>query len=303
MAQVTNTQWLKEGLGGGKDSEGVITQTESVIITFDEIVSTVTEAISLSGFKPGLPHRNDPSLLLQPAFDSNVHTDDNASVWQFDFTYSTASFNDISIINETYTPAVRISKWTYNRTVVTDKESSDPILLPTGEPYDSAFLEQISAPIISVTVKEYSANIQRIAQIGSINNSSIRIAGIKIPKYCAMLDDYNPEPHRDEDKYLTFRNTFKIKLKFAKNSSGQEIGFKIEALAASFNQVVNGELEAIKVRDPEFPDDRTKDILAATPQMVDTNGALTTTPFYQEWVTDDLIAFGQFGLPSSYPAS
>jgi len=303
MATVTNTQWLKDGLGGGQDESGIIIQTESVIITFDSIVTTVKEAIADSGFFVGQVHRDDDLLVLQPGFESNVHSDDNAQVWQFDLTYSTAGFNSSSRSDSTYTTEIGISKWTYNRTVLTDQVSGETILLPTGEIYDSSFEEQVSAPIISVTVKDYTPKISRIALIGSINDTAITIAGVPIPKYCAMLDDYSPQPHRDEEGYLTFRNTFKIKLKFANNKAGNSIGFTIESLAASFNQVVDGKLVAIKVEDPEFPDDRKKDVLAATPQMVDTNGELTSTPFYQEWVINNPISFSQFGLPTSYPVS
>ena len=301
MAQVTNTQWLKDGLGGGQDDEGVITQTESVIITFDGIVNNVKEAIKISGFVAGQRHRNDFDLVLQPGFEANVHQDDNAHVWVFDLTYSTINQNSFSIIDETYKPQVKVTKWTYPRTVVSDKVSGEPILLPTGEPYDSAFIEQVSAPIISITVKEYSDNIQRIEQIGAINDADIRIAGISCPKYCAMLDDYQPEAHRDEKGYLTFRNTFKIKLKFAQNKEGNTIGFTVESLAASFNEVVEGELTAIEVLDPASTEEKPKYILAATPQLVDANGAKTTVPYYQEWVVNNTTSFRSFGLPTSYP--
>jgi len=303
MAQVIDTLWLKEGLGGNLDSSSVITQTESAIIVFSDIIPTFKEAVATSGFYVGQVHRNDNTMILQPDFEANVIDEDNAKVWRFDLTYSTAGFNPQSGNEDTQTDRVSISKWTYNRTVTADLGTRAPILLPTGEPYDAAFIEQVSAPIISITVKEYSANIGRIEKIGSINDSSLNIAGISCPKYCAMLDDYNPQPHRDEQGYLTFRNTFKIKLKFANNAAGNEIGFKIETLAASFNQLVDGKLEAIRVADPEFPDNRKKDILAATPQMVDEDGKLTTEPFYQEWLVNNAIPFGNFGLPSSYPVS
>ena len=89
----------------------------------------------------------------------------------------------------------------------------------------------------------------------------------------------------------------------ATDISGDEIGFTLESLAASFNQLVDGQLEAIKVADPEFPDNRKKDILAATPQMVGADGKKTTTPYYQEWMPFDSVSFSQFGLPSNYTVS
>jgi hypothetical protein len=302
MANIVATKWLKEGLGGGASDSG-ITHNESIIIVFDDFITTSYDAISFSGFSPGQVHRDNDFLILQGNIEANVHTDDNAKVWQFDLEYSTFGFNETSIINDTYRPKVAISKWSYPRVVTTDKVTGLAILLPTGEPYESSFIEQVSAPIVSITVKEYSAEIDRIALIGSINSTSIRIAGITCPPYCAMLDDYSPEPHFDDDGYLTFRNTFKIKMKFFKNKAGEEIGFKLETLAASFNQLVTDQLEAIKVADPEFPTDRKKDILAANPLMVDVNGVKTSTPFYQEWVVHDVVSFGQFGLPTNYTVS
>ena len=47
---------------------------------------------------------------------------------------------------------------------------------------------------------------------------------------------------------------------------------------------------------------RAKQILdKSEPQMLDENGELTTTPYYVENVTYDLIDFGQFSLPTAYP--
>lgn len=298
MAQVTNTQWLKDGLGGGQDSEGIITHAESVIITFDSLVSTTKEAIDHGGFRAGQRHRLDDNLILQPNIDADVHEDDNAKVWIFNLTYSTNGFNESSLEDDTYTPEVDFGKWTYNRVVTVDKETGDIIKLPTGELYDPQFVEQVSSVIMSITVKEYSANIDRISLIGSINDTEIRIAGVLCPKYCAMLDDYKPKPFVDEKGYLTFRNTFDIKLKFFKNVSGEEIGFKLETVASSFNQLVGGELEEITVKDKDG-----EEVPVATPQLVDQNGAKTTTPYNQEWVVHDLTSFRAFGLPTSYPVS
>ena len=303
MANVSNTKWLKDGLGGSQDDKGVITHSEAVIIVFDDFVADMVQAISDSGFRAGQVHRSNDFLLLQSNITASAHEDDNAKVWLFELEYSTRGFNEDSQDDETYRPSVDISRWSYPRTVTRDKVTGLPILLPTGEPYESAFIEQISAPILSITIKEYSANVDRIAMIGSVNSTQIRIAGITCPKYCAMLDDYIPKPHYDEEGYLTFENTFKIKLKFFKNKSGTEIGFTLESLAASFNQLVAGQLEAIKVADPQAPTDRSKDILAATPQMVDAAGAVTSTPYYQEWMPFDSVSFSQFGLPSNYTVS
>jgi hypothetical protein len=303
MANILEIKWLKNGLSGSQTDNGSITHSEIVIIVFDDFIHTALDAISHAGLRAGQPHRKNNFLHLKPGFTAEVHEDDNAKVWKFDLEYSTRGFSENAIDEENYRPSISISPWSYPITVTRDKVTGEPILLPTGEPYESAFIEQVSAPIVTITVKEYSAHIDRISLIGSINESFIRIAGVNCPKYCAMLADYSPEPHYDEDNYLTFQNTFKIKMKFFKNKQGSEIGFKLETLASSFNELIGGKLTAIKVADPEFPTDRKKDILAANPIMVSASGKQTSSPHYQEWVVHDTTSFSRFGLPSNYTVS
>jgi hypothetical protein len=123
-----------------------------------------------------------------------------------------------------------------------------------------------------------------------------------------MFDDYKTEPYRDEDGFLTFFNTYSIKTKFVKNNQGSEIGFKVETLAASFSQLVDGKLEAITeklITTPEEGgnDEVSEQVQVSEPVMIDKDGAVTTDPFYQEHMPFDLISFSQFGLPSSYPVN
>ncbi len=160
--------------------------------------------------------------------------------------------------------------------------------------------------MLTITIRENSARMDRLEEIGKINNSSITIAGLTFPKYCAMFFNYSSEPFQDELGYWTFLNTFQIRGKFkeAQTDGKGIIGFQLEQLASGFNrrddEAPNGKVE-IKVADPEFPTDRTKDVPVATPQMLDANGDLTTTPYYEYFVVNDLTDFGKFNLPSSYP--
>ncbi len=312
MASITNTYWLKDGIAGSKDANGVITQNESCRLVFDEVVTTVSEAITFSGFRSGQVHRTSGHMFLNNEISATVDSDSNGSSWVFDLSYSTRSYESNSNDPVVYRPKVSISKWTYTRTVDFDKLTDLPIELPTGEKYDPPLMEQISAPIIHVTVRENSSNISRIADIGSINNAAISICGIDIPAYCGMFDDYTTEPSYDEEGYLTFLNTYAIKCKFLKSKTGVKIGFMVEALAASFNQKVNGELLEITVKsittaadpgaDPPVTE-VSEQVPVATPQMIDENGELTDTAYYQYWVPQDLISFSGFGLPSSYPVN
>jgi hypothetical protein len=118
-----------------------------------------------------------------------------------------------------------------------------------------------------------------------------------------MFEGYKPSPYRDAEENLLFKNTFTIKLKFFENKAGEQIGFKRESLQAGFNQIVAGDKVEIRVADPEAPTDRSKDQPVATPQMLDSAGLLTETPYYVENVTFDLVSFAQFSLPTAYPVT
>jgi len=304
MAQALNTFFLKEGRGGSVSTTGT-TQDESVIIVFDSVVENVDDAVVASGFKPGQQHRSGKFLFLDDSIDAEVHQDDTGRTWMFELTYSSRSFNPTENDNSgSYRPEIRTGKWTYTIVVDRDKKTGDPIANTVGDPYDPLPIETISAPMLSITIQEYSANMGRLADLGSINNGAITIAGLPAPLYCCMFDDYQSVPYWDEEGYLSFKNTFTFKYKFFKNKAGKEIGFQLEAVNQGFNEkddtAPNGKVE-IKVADPEFPTDRTKDVPVAVPQMLTEAGLKTNEPFYQEWVVHDLLDFTQFGLPTAYP--
>jgi len=307
MAQVVNTFFLKEGLSGETSGTGS-TINESVIIVFDTVVNNPLTAISSSGFKKGQQHRSGKLLFLTGGIGADVHQDDTGKTWIFDLSYKTRADSE-SADNEdpntgTYRPEVKLGKWTYTRVVDRDKVTGDLVANTAGDIYDPLPIETISAPTISITVQEYSANMGRLQDLGSINSDAIELAGVEAPKYCAMFDDYQTIPRWDNEGNLTFRNTFTFKLKYFKNQAGDLIGFTLEAASQGFNSkdltAPNGLVE-IKVADPESPTDRAKDVPVATPQLLDENGLVTSTPFYQEFIVQDVIDFTGFGLPTSYP--
>lgn len=307
MAEILNTFWLK-GVDGGMGADGIITQNEVAIIEFDSVVETVPDAVEFSLFRGGQEHRSSEILFITGDIEANVKEETNGMVWKFSLTYSTAGFNVNTNDPVNYRPKVGYSKWTYSRVLYNDKDTGDPILLPNGLPYDPPIMETVSSMIIHVTVRENAANANRITQCGSVNDSSVTIAGTRIPKYCGMFDDYKTEPYRDEEGFLTFFNTFSIKTKFAKNKSGSEIGFTLETLAASFSQLVDGELEAITEKLVTTPaeggnDEVSELVQVSEPQMIDKEGIVTSAPYYQEHMPFDQIRFSQFGLPTSYPVN
>jgi len=307
MAQVLNTFFLKSGRGGSIDADG-ITQNESVLVEFDEVVENVDDAVSDSGFKKGQQHRSGKLLFLNAGIEADVHEDDTGKTWAFELTYTTKAGFDSSDNDDpdtgTYRPEVKLGKWSYTRVVDRDKVSGDLVANTAGDPYDPLPVETISAPMMSITVQEYSPNMGRLQDLGSINSRAVTLAGLPAPKFCAMFDDYQTEPHWDVEGNLTFKNTLTFKFKYFRNKAKKLIGFTLEAASSGFNSkdatAPNGRVE-IKVADPQFPTDRSKDVPVATPQLLSEAGLVTSTPFYQEFVTLDVIDFTTFGLPTSYP--
>ena len=298
MAQVLNIFYLGDGLGGDVDpTTGQITQNETAIVIFSEPVRTVPQALKEGPFKPGKEHRFDRSMQLDGNIQANKTSEDNATSWTFQLTYKTLTLGSTTARDdENYRPVVKPGRWTYSRVVDRDKETGEAFLNPAKDPIDPLPVEQISSPLLRITLKEYSANMQRLNFVGSVNNAAIRIAGVDCPKYCVMFDDYIPEPYTDEEGILTFNNTFIVKLKFFKNKDGQEIGFKLEILNQGFNFLDGGIKKEFQVEDA---DGNMQPV--ATPQLLDENGEPTDTPTYTERLPFDLQDFSQFGLPNEYP--
>lgn len=307
MAIVVDKFFLKDGLGGTRGSSGS-TIDETALIVFDTVVDDPLDAISFSGFKKGQQHRSGKLLFLSGDIDADVLQDDTGKAWTFLLSYSTKSGFDSADNDDpdtgTYRPEVKLGKWTYTRVVDRDKVTGDLVANTAGDVYDPLPVETISAPTISITVQEYSAHMERLQDLGSINSAAITIAGVEAPKYCAMFDDYQTVPYWDTEQNLTFKNTFTFKMKYFQNKAGVLIGFTLEAASQGFNSkdvtAPNNKVE-IKVADPDFPTDRTKDVPVATPQLLDADGLVTAVPFYQEFVVHDILDFSVFSLPTSYP--
>lgn len=298
MATVDNIFYLKEGVGGSQSGPGgQITQGEQAIVVFNEPVKTVKQALKDGPFKVGLRHRFDRDLVLSGDIDAEVLDDGTAREWLFSLNYTTELLTaSQSREEETYIPVVEPGKWIYSRVVDRDKETGEAFLNPAKDPIDPLPVEQISAPLLRITLKEYSANMQRLNLVGNINNNFIRIAGVDCPKYCVMFDDYIPKAYRDEDGILTFKNTFVMKMKFFKNKGGEEIGFKLETLNQGFNYLDGGTKKEFQVED-----DNGDLQPVATPQLLAPDGTPTDTPSYTERNPFDLSDFSIFGLPNNYP--
>lgn len=303
MANIVNTYWLKASLAGDKSS-GVITQNETVLITFDEVVDNVIDAVESSGFIEGQPHRLKPfELFLNDDIGADVLEDDTGLTWEFTLVYTTRPWGGSTTTDadEFYVPEVTFGKWSYQLVVDRDKETGEAFLNPAGDPIDPLPIESISSLILFIKVKENDPYLSRVADVGSINKSAITIAGVTIPAYCGMLDNYTPDPSRETEDVISFFNTFAIKLKYFKNKAGEQIGFKLEQLNEGFNFLPAG----VSADKQEFTvkDDDGEPVPVATPQLLAENGDTSTTATYTERVANDVIEFSQFRLPTSYPVS
>ncbi len=297
---IIKVNFLKEGLGGGQDDEGQVSQDQILRVEFSGVVGGVTEAIQLIagfGFRKGSLHPFDSNLYLNGGIEAEVLQDDTGKTWDFDLSYSSKGSNPTDNSNSgNYRPEIVPGSWTYTEVVDRDKETGEPFLNPAGDPIDPLPIEVISAPTMVITIQEYGDFMERQQLVGSINSGPITIAGTTAPQYCVMLERYVPKPYWDEDGFLTFRNTFHLKFKFKESIFGFRIGFQLESVEQGFNQLVNEVREAIKI-----PDENGDLVLTSVPLMLDEIGAVTDTPFYVQRVAHDLIDFSQFGLPTAYP--
>jgi hypothetical protein len=304
MAEILEQYFTKEDLGGGRGEDGIITHLEKSIIVFDEVVPDTQQALLDSGFEAGQRHRDNDFLYLNGSVDANPHPNGNGTIWLFNLEYTTKAFNSPNTTDpESQRPEIKFNSWTYNTIVESDKETNQAILNTAGDPYDPQPEETITCPVVKITLRENSPKIERFEDVGSINQSQISIAGITFPKYCAMFARYETEPSVDEAGFTTHLNTYTIYGNYKTNKSGDKIGFKLELLSQGFNEIKEGEKAEIKVAGGFDENNNPIDPQpVAQPQMLDESGAVTTEPFYQEFVVHNLIDFSRLGLPSSYQA-
>ena len=123
--------------------------------------------------------------------------------------------------------------------------------------------------------------------------------GQSIPKYCAQLYNYEPDPQYDAEGNFFSLNTYDVRWNFALDQTGNtRIGFREEVLAAGYNELKTAGDKSAGTR-RLYGDDLEP---ISTPAKIGANGKITTTPYYQKWVVDDLTNFAAFNLPTNYPS-
>ena len=287
-----------EGMSAEKGADSQ-SQTETAIVVFVIPPASGLDAIEQSGFRNGMSHRimhwlsiEDGSLTAAP-MDSGLE-------WEITATYSSqgSKVNYSDELEEFRTKVVPFN-WSYSKVVTHDKETGDPIETTAGKPINPPYMQIVPNIGWRVTLRETNANVTRNFQQGNINDASFQMLGMTVPKYCAQLSNYTPNPQYDDEGTLYFLNTYEIKLNFALAQDGvTRIGFKAENLSAGFNQ--------LKVAGDKTGG--TNRIYGQDRQPVNTmvklglNGQVTDDAVYQQWTINDLTGFSAFGIPLNYPS-
>lgn len=290
---------LLDGVGGSSSTKGT-ELNESYYVKFDEVLTNASDAIIGSGFFCGDAHPTITALSLATIDAESI----SGQEWILNLNYSTEETDDNSSSGggagggTDFKTDVNFGKWTYQRVVSQDKETGDPIVNKAGEPFDTPVVEEISCPIISVTRRKTSPNMEIIQNIGYINSQAFSLVGIDIPKYCAQLSNYTIERFQEQDFTAYYIQTFEFKLNFKKSKdTGETIGFKAEVANVGFNyeDENGGPLKEILINNSPV----------TTPQFLDENGRYSSTnrpaPNYIQFVVNDLFDFKTYNLPSAYP--
>ena len=279
---------LLEGASGSSNyRESEINET--YYIKYDEIVADANEAIRHCGFIVGAQHPNNVWFSL-----GNIDADAiSGQEWIIALTYNTDQTND-NQSDIDFKTDVRHGKWTFNRVVTQDKETGQPIVNTAGEAFDSPIIEEVACPVLSVTRRRTSPEMNLLELVGSINSTAFTLVGVDIPKYCAQLSDYTIERGQDQDGNGFYIQTFEFKLNYSKSKvTGETIGFKAEVANVGF-RVSKGTDKYANITYEGQP--------VTAPAFLNEDGTRgTSTPNYLQFVINDLSNFSSLNLPTRYP--
>lgn len=279
---------LLEGASGSssyRDSD----INETYYIKYDEMALNANDAIRHSGFFVGEAHPNNEWFSLI-SIDADAIS---GREWIIALNYSTDQTND-NPSDTDFKTDVRHGKWFYQRVVTQDKETGLDVVNSAGETFDSPIIEEISCPILSVTRRRTSPNMDLIELIGSINSDEFTLVGVTIPKYCAQLSDYVIERGQDQDGNGFYTQTFEFKLNFNTSKvTGERIGFKAEVANVGF-RVSKGDGKFANITYENQP-------ITAPAFLTEDGTSGTETPNYLQFVINNLSNFKSLNLPTRYP--
>jgi len=285
---ILKKECLLDGATGSSNFKSSVLE-EKYYILYDDVAFDSSEAIINSGFFVGQAHPNNSFFSLQTIEAEAV----SGQEWIISLTYTTLQTdNNGSDID--FKTDVNFGKWTYQRVVTKDKETGEDVVNSAGEPFDSPIVEEIACPVISVTRRKSSPNMEIIQLVGSINSRAFVLVGIDIPKYCAQLSDYRIERGQDQEGNGFYTQTFEFKLNFNKSEdTGETIGFVAEVANTGFR---------VKKPNDQFANILYKGEPITSPSFLTEDGTSgTNTPNYKRFVINDLEDFSSFNLPTRYP--
>ena len=288
--------WLKDGQTADRDADGT-SLTEILFIQFDEIQTDAVQVIKSAEMYVGDPHRNHSELSIE----SMSPTSESGYEWKISVTYTTEATFDNSngaVDSSDYKYSVEVNSWSFERVIEYDIKTGEAIANSARDRYDPPPMKVVVYPELVITKKESSANMGRLNDVGKVNSSAVRIAGVDIPAGTAMLAGFEPQTQRDEDGRLYFLNTYVIRINNDTDNDKKPIGFKFHALNAGFNQLVDGKQEPIMINNE----------VATIPQPLDDTGALLSESdrlnnryTYRTFTIHAETNFSKFGLPSNFP--
>jgi hypothetical protein len=292
MANSATLSYLIEGLSYTDSKEGRAL-SETCNIVFATAVTDPIDAQNVSGLTRGVQHRDLKFLFI----DNVQFTAESGNDWTAQISYLPLppSDNNKPATNK---PKVTPYKWDYTEVVEYDKLTGDAFLNPAGDPLDPPFIIERSSFGFRIQVAEKRFSETKYAAIGSVNASALVICGVTVPAYCARLDLYDPKPAVDEKGYPYFIVDYEVAISKKTDKDGAIIGFKEETLNQGFNYLDAGTKRKIFIKDVND-----EDIEPNEPQLLDSNGAVTTTPSYTIRAPRPTVDFRQFNLPSKFPVA
>ena len=144
--------------------------SETWVYVFDTVQINSLEAIRSTGLYTGTQHDDDEFLTLTSVSASPI----SGSEWTIELEYNTQGTDENNSEEpEDYKPVIEFGEWTFQRVIEFDKESGDAIVNSAGDKFDPPPVEDISYPIVSVTIRESSAKLSNMEIVGSINNTAL----------------------------------------------------------------------------------------------------------------------------------
>jgi len=241
---------LTSGGSGAEMSSGVTSYTDRRRFVFDSPPASASAAlIAIKALYPiGAAGVNASSL------HSVSISQLSSIIWDASLKYSTktGSYTPDGGGGKpaSYTKKITWGKWSISTVVENDTRpigSLNPnnrknIANSAGDRFSPAFTKETWYPQITIELDSSDGSTTPIQYVGGVNNTSMTIAGIDIPRFCCMLVDYSSNKADDG----RFKRVFTFNLNFSRSPPGYTLlsetitGYIQWVLNAGLNKKVSG---------------------------------------------------------------